>query len=101
MVSDRRERPWKKLRVIVEVTVPPNCRAQEKDLAHEIEQQIARTVRLPRPIHANAYEAVVRLKSFTSFWPAFLRKERGLPLGRKKEQKEDDQRHTFPGCNGL
>lgn len=95
---DRRERPWKKLRVIVEVTVPPNCRAQEKDLLHEIEQQIARTVKLPRPIHANAHEAVVRLKSFKSFWPAFLRKEKGLPLGRKKN---NDQRDTFPGCNGL
>lgn len=80
MPSDRRERPWKKLRVIVEVTVPPTCRAQEKDLIHEIEQQIARTVQLPRPIHANAYEAVVRLKSFTSFWPAFLRKEKGLSI---------------------
>lgn len=84
MQQDRRERPWKKLRVIVEVTVPPTCRAQEKDLIHEIEQQIARTVKLPRPIHANAHEAVVRLKSFTSFWPMFLRKERGLSIGRKK-----------------
>lgn len=86
--SDRRERPWKKLRVVVEVTVPPHSRAKEKDLLREIEQQIARTVKLPRPIHANAYEAVVRLKSFTGFWPAFLRKERGLPLGRKKKDDE-------------
>lgn len=97
-MADRRERPWKKLRVIVEVSVPPTCRAQEKDLLHEIEQQIAHTVKLPRPIHNNAHEAVVRLKSFTSFWPAFLRKERGLSLGRKKN---NDERSTFPGCNGL
>lgn len=90
-VSDRRERPWKKLRVIVEVTVPPHSRAQEKDLIHEIEQQIAKTVKLPRPIHANAFEAVVRLKSFTSFWPMFLRKERGLSIGKKKEPKRNDE----------
>lgn len=90
-VSDRRERPWKKLRVIVEVTVPPTCRAREKDLIHEIEQQIADTVKLPRPIHANAFEAVVRLKSFTSFWPMFLRKERGLSIGKKKEPKRNDE----------
>lgn len=85
-MSDRRERPWKKLRVIVEVTVPPNCRAQDKDLLHEIEQQLAHTVKLPRPIHANAYEAVVRLKSFTSFWPMFIRKEKGLKTGRTPQR---------------
>lgn len=94
---DRRERPWRKLRIVVEVTVPPNSRAREKDLIHEIEQQIARTVKLPRPIHRDAYEAVVRLKSFTSFLPAYLRKEKGLPVGRKK----NDERETFPGCRGL
>lgn len=96
MISDRRERPWKKLRVIVEVTVPPSCRAQEKDLMHEIEQQIAKTVKLPRPIHANAHEAVVRLKSFTSFWPMFLRKERGLSIGKKKKERNQDDQY-----NGL
>lgn len=89
--SDRRERPWKKLRVIVEVTVPPNCRAQEKDLIYEIERQLPKTVHLPRPIHANAHEANLRFKSFTSFWPMFLRKERGLSIGKKKEPKHDDQ----------
>lgn len=97
-MADRRERPWKKLRVIVEVTVPPNSRATEKDLMFHVEQAMPRTVFLRRPIHANAYEAVVRLKSFTSFWPMFLRKEKGLPLGRKKN---DDERSTFPGCHGL
>lgn len=88
---DRRERPWKKLRIVVEVTIPPNCRAQEKDLLYEIERQIAKTVKLPRPIHNNAHEAVVRLKSFKSFWPMFLKLERGLSIGRKKEPKHDDQ----------
>lgn len=90
-VSDRRERPWKKLRVIVEVTVPPTCRAQEKDLIYEIERQLPDTVMLPRPIHANAFEAVLRFKSFTAFWPMFLRKERGLSIGKKKETKNDDE----------
>lgn len=95
-MPDRRERPWKKLRVIVEVSVPPTCRAQEKDLLHEIEQQIAHTVKLPRPIHNNAHEAVVRLKSFTSFWPAFLRKEKGLSI--RHLQKEPN---THDPHNGL
>lgn len=88
-MPDMRERPWKKLRVIVEVTVPPTSRATEKDLVYVIEQQLARTVKLPRPIHANAYKAVVRLKSFTSFLPAFLRQQKGLTTGRK-ESKNDE-----------
>lgn len=78
---DRRERPWRKLRVVVEVTVPPNNRAREKDLIHEIEQTLAcSTVKLPRPLSADFYEAKLHLKSFTSFWPWFLRKERGLSI---------------------
>lgn len=89
--SDRRERPWKKLRVIVEVTVPPSCRAQEKDLIYEIERQLPKTVVLPRPIHANGYEAPLRFKSFMAFWPMFLRIERGLSIGKKKEAKHDDE----------
>lgn len=83
-MTDRRERPWKKLRVIVEVTVPPNSRATERDLAFLVGEQMPRTFKLRRPTHANAHEAVVRVKSFTSFLPAFLRKEKGLSTGRKK-----------------
>lgn len=87
-VSDRRERPWKKLRVIVEVTVPPTSRAQEKDLIHEIERSLPRTVKLPRPIHDDHVEAPLRFKAFKAFWPMFLRKERGLSIGKKKPRDE-------------
>lgn len=80
---DRRKRPWKKLRVVVEVTVPPNCRAKEKDLAYHVEQALPHTMMLPRPIHHDAYTAVARVKTFTSFWPAFLRLEKGLKARRK------------------
>lgn len=79
---DKRERPWKKLRVVVEVTVPPTSRATEKSLKYAVEEALPRTFKLPRPIHDNAYEAVVRVKGLTSFWPMFLRKEKGLRTGR-------------------
>lgn len=86
MVDDRRERPWRKLRVVVEVTVPPTSRATEKDLLYHVVENMPHTVKLKRLIHDDAYEAVVRVKSFTSFWPMFLRKERGL-TNFKKESK--------------
>lgn len=86
--SDRRERPWRKLRVIVEVTVPPNSRAREKDLVYAVNEALPRTFKLPRPIHADFHEAVVRIKMFTSFWPMFLRKERGLSNFNRKKKKE-------------
>lgn len=84
---DRRERPWRKLRVIVEVTVPPNSRAREKDLVYAVSESLPHTFKLPRPMHRDFHEAVIRVKSFMSFWPAFLRKERGLKINfhRKKE----------------
>lgn len=84
--SDRRERPWRKLRVIVEVTVPPNSRAREKDLKYMVEEALPHSFKLPRPIHNDARDAAVRVKGFGSFWPVFLRKERGLKniFNRKK-----------------
>lgn len=87
--SDRRERPWRKLRVIVEVTVPPNSRAREKDLQYMVHEALPNAFRLPRPIHNDAREAVVRVKSFTSFWPMFLRKEKGLTNFRRKVKDDD------------
>lgn len=90
-MNDRRERPWKKLRVIVEVTVPPHSRAREKDLIYHVVEKMPRTVKFKRPIHTDAYEAVVRVKSFTSFWPMFLRKEKGLSNFKKKEPKHNDE----------
>jgi hypothetical protein len=90
---DRRERPWKKLRVIVEVTVPPNSRATEKDLMYFVSENLPRTAKLPRPIHANFYEAVVRFKSFASFWPAFLRKEKGIKTNFHRKKETEDVYH--------
>lgn len=89
MASDRRERPWRKLRVVVEVTVPPNSRATERDLIYHVTENMPHTVKLKRPIHADAYEAVVRVKSFTSFWPMFLRKEKGLSNFKRKVTDDD------------
>lgn len=87
-MTDLRSRPWKKLRVVVEVTVPPTSRATEKDLQHEVVRALPATMRLPRPIHDNAYEATVRVKAFTPFWPMFLRAERGISnFRRTKESK--------------
>ena len=84
-MTDHRERPWRKLRVIVEVTVPPTSRATEKDLKYHVETNMPRTITLRRTHQPNGYEAVVRTKAFTPFWPMFLRIEKGLRVGRKKE----------------
>lgn len=94
--SDRRERPWRKLRVIVEVTVPPNSRASEKDLKYAVEQCLPHTFKLPRPIHANFYEAAVRIKAFAAFWPVFLRKEKGIKNIYHRKTKE-----THDAFHGL
>lgn len=94
LLPDRRERPWRKLRVVVEVTVPPTSRASERDLVYAVNEALPRTFKLPRPIHSNFYEAVVRVKSFASFWPMFLRIERGLKTNfkRKKDTTSDEYR---------
>lgn len=89
MTDDLRARPWKKLRVIVEVTVPPTSKASEKDLVYMVRQALPVQLRLPRPIHDNAYSATTRIKAFTPFWPMFLRIEKGIrhfPGKRKKEE---------------
>lgn len=90
-MGDRRERPWRKLRVIVEVTVPPNSRADERDLAYMVEDALPATFALPRPIHNDARQCAVRVKSFTSFLPAFLRREKGLNPRTLKKVKHDDE----------
>jgi len=73
---DLRKRPWKVLRVVVEVTVPNTSRADEGDLAYLVESGLSRTLKLPRPIHDNAHEAVVRVKQFNKFWPMFRLKQK-------------------------
>lgn len=97
MPKDRRERPWKKLRVVVEVTVPPTSRATESDLRYLIERQLDETVKLRRPEHANAFEAPIRLKLFTQFWPWFLRKERGLSIKDIRKQKKESRNDPYNG----
>lgn len=87
MTDDLRQRPWRKLRVIVEVTVPPTSRARERDLIYMVHSSIPDTFKLPRPVHADARECAVRVKSFSSFWPAFLRKEKGLPVNVRRKPK--------------
>jgi hypothetical protein len=88
-ISDMRKRPWKVLRVVVEVSVPPTSRATEGDLAFHVEEAIPKSLPLRRACHADAIHAAVRIKRFKSFWPAFLRKEKGLSIGRKKEKSHD------------
>jgi len=89
-MGDRRSRPWKKLRVVVEVSVPPHSRATEKDLQYHVMENMPRTVKLKRALHANAHEATVRVKAFGPFWPMFLRVEKGMTNFKPKVRKEED-----------
>lgn len=89
-MDDRRKRPWRKLRVIVEVTVPPNSRVRERDLAYAVNEALPGAFMLPRPIHKDAREAVIRVKAFSAFWPNFLRLEKGIVNFRKK-RKDDNE----------
>jgi len=91
-MKDKRERPWKKLRVIVEVTVPPHSRATEQDLLYHVEQVMPDVVRLHQENHDHAQDAADRLKCLTAFWAWFLRKERRLSIKKiRKERKDNDQ----------
>lgn len=89
MTDDLRERPWRKLRVIVEVSVPPTSRARESDLVHLVHAALPVTLKLPRPMHKDARDCAVRVKSFASFWPAFLRIERGLSINTRRKPNDD------------
>ncbi len=77
-MTDRRERPWRKLRVVVEVTVPPTSRASEKDLMYAVREAMPYSVKLPRPVHKDHHDSVVRLKTFNAFWPAFRKAQAGI-----------------------
>lgn len=68
-MADRRNRPWKKLRVVVEVTVPPTNRATEKTLKHYLEDALDRSVMLPNRHHKDAYEAPIRVKMWSRVFP--------------------------------
>jgi len=74
MVSDMvnaklSQRPWKKLRVVVEVTVPPASRATEKDLKYRLEQELPRCMALPRLDHPQAVFPNLRFKTWAAFFP--------------------------------
>lgn len=70
MDADRRKRPWRKLAVVVEVTVPPTNRATEKDLAYALRTWLPDTLSLPRAIHNNAHKSAVRVKAFKPYYRA-------------------------------
>lgn len=81
MIPDRRNRPWRRLRVVVEVTVPPTSRATEKDLRYAIEGALPREVALPRPEHRDAHVAPLRLKLWAPFFTAArIKHKRGEPV---------------------
>lgn len=68
---DRRSRPWKKLRVVVEVSVPPTSRATEKDLLWHVQENMPTHVSLARAHHANAQTVPIRIKAFQPFYTAY------------------------------
>ena len=88
-MPDRRLRPWRKLRVVVEVTVPPTNRSTEKDLMYQVREAMAYAVPMPRQGHHDQYEAVVRLKTFNSFWPAFRRAQAGVVNVVRKMKRDE------------
>jgi hypothetical protein len=63
--------PWKVLRVVVEVKVPPTSRATEKDLMFQITENMPRNIALPRDHSKDAHVAPIRVKSWRSWWPVF------------------------------
>ena len=82
------DRPWRTIRVVVEVKVPPNNRSTERDLEYHVTNALEKAydglLPMARIVHLNHYLAVARVKLFTPFWPMFLRKEKGLRTGRPK-----------------
>lgn len=76
MSRDDRKRPWRKLRVVVEVTVPPQSRATEKDLKYLVEQATPEILGLPRPNRPDTRKAAVRVKAFSPFIKMYQVKER-------------------------
>ncbi len=73
---DRRHRPWRVLRVVVEVSVPPTNRAAEKHLASAVREWLPDTLAMPVPLHANHHNAAVRVKAFKPVYKAAKLAER-------------------------
>ncbi len=80
-MTDNRQRPWKKLRVVVEVTVPPTSRATEKDLAYMLKEALPRSLALPRDKRPDTHVSTLRFKTWKAFFPiARIMHKRGTPL---------------------
>lgn len=75
-MTDNRKKPWRKLRAVVEVTVPPTLRADEKDLVYLVETNLPKQLALARPLHANARLCSVRVRAFGPYYRAEKVKER-------------------------
>lgn len=84
--DDRRKRPWKKLRVIVEVSVPPTSRLSESHLSRALLSELPSSLLMSNG--AASRLTPLRVKVFSTFWPAFLRKEKGLPINFNRPKKQ-------------
>lgn len=77
-MTDHRNRPWKKLRVVVEVTVPPTSRATEKDLSYMLKESLPRALALPRDKRPDTHISNLRFKTWGAFFPvARIKHKRG------------------------
>lgn len=56
--------PWRTLRCVVEVKVPPSNRSDEKDLIHQVRQQLDSHLAMPRPLDPNHHASRPEVKSF-------------------------------------
>jgi hypothetical protein len=70
-----KQRPWRTLRCVVEVKVPPSNRSDEKDLIYHVEQQLLNGMFLPRAMHDDKYYARPKVKRFR---PVFVAEQRTL-----------------------
>lgn len=77
----RKQRPWRTLRCVVEVKVPPSNRSDEGDLVYHVREALAdyqndRTpfglIPLPRA-HGENYQAVPRIKRWSKVFEQALR----------------------------
>jgi hypothetical protein len=67
--------PWKVLRVVIEVRVPPKTPATEKDLIARVRELLPDYLLLPYATHPRRQRGALRFKSFASFWPAHAREQ--------------------------
>ena len=68
-MSDLRKRPWKTLRVVVEVKVPPTNSSTEKDLRYLLQERLPESLALPRFEHPRADYGKLRFKLWSRFFP--------------------------------